>query len=118
MEEITIGMIVVTLWETFGWLTVFGAVVAIAMLFLLFKAISRRRAQRQAVAGLFWRGVLVMLIAAAVLTPFVPLWTLAPVGDLHGLVDYVIAYSMALAPGALIGVLWIYFASFKAPQTV
>lgn len=112
MDEISIGMIVVTLWETFGWLTVFGAVVALVMLFLLFKAISRRRSNQQPVGGLFWRGVLVMLIAAAVLTPFVPVWTLAPVGDLRGIVDYVIAYSMALAPGAVVGVLWVYFGSF------
>lgn len=116
MEDITIGMIVVTLWETFRWLTVFGAVVAIVMLFLLFKAVTRRRANQQPVGSLLWRGVVVMLIAAAVLTPFVPVWTLAPVGDLRGVVDYVIAYSMALAPGAVVGILWVYFGSLRAPR--
>jgi hypothetical protein len=51
------------------------------------------------------------------LTRFVPLWTRATAGDLHGPVDYVIANSMTLVPSALIGDLWIHFASFKAPQT-
>lgn len=116
MEEISIGMIVVTLWETFGWLFVFGAVVALVMLFLLFKAFFRRRAGRQPFAKLFGQGIVVMLVVAAILTPFVPLWTLAPVGDLRGLVDYVIAYGMALAPAAVIGVLWVYIVSLGTPK--
>jgi hypothetical protein len=116
MEEISVAMIVVTLWETFGWLTIFGAVVGLVMLVLLFKAFMRRRAVHQPMAGLFWRGVLVMLIAAAVLTPFVPLWTLAPVGDLRGMVDVVIAYGMALLPASAIGVLWVYFDALRTPK--
>jgi len=116
MDEISVSMIVVTLWETFGWLFVFGVVLAVVMLAMLFTAVMRRRRAHQPVAGLFWRGVLVMLIAAAIMTPFVPLWTLAPVGDLRGLVDYVIAYGMALAPGAVVGVLWVYFGSMRAPK--
>jgi sulfite exporter TauE/SafE len=116
MDDITFGMIVVTLWETFGWLTVFGAAVGVLMLYLLFRAISRRRSRQQPVAGLFWRSVLVALIAAAVITPFVPLWTLAPIGDLHGMVDYISAYGMALAPGAVVGVLWMYFGSFRSAK--
>ena len=109
-------MIVVTLWETFGWLSVFGAAVALVMLFLLFKAFFRRRAARQPFGKLFWRGVLVMRVAAVILTPFVPLWTLAPVGDLRGLIDYIIAYGMALAPASVIGVLWVYFGALATPK--
>lgn len=116
MEEISVGMIVVTLWETFGWLFAFGALVALAMLFVLFKAFIRRRAGQQPFGKLFWRGVVVMLVVAAILTPFVPLWTLAPVGDLRGLVDYVIAYGMALAPAAVVGVLWVYFGALATPK--
>ncbi|UOD51226.1 hypothetical protein [Orrella daihaiensis] len=116
MEEISVAMIVVTLWETFGWLFVVGAVLAVVMLFLLFKSFVRRRAGHQPFAKLFWRGVVVMLIAAAILTPFVPLWTLAPIGDLRGPVDYVIAYAMALAPAAVIGVLWVYFSALSTPK--
>ena len=116
MEDITFGMIVVTLWETFGWLTVFGVVVGLLMLYLLFRAIARRRANKQPVASLFWGSVLVALIAAAIITPFVPVWTLAPVGDLHGLIDYLSAYGMALAPGAVVGVLWMYVRSFSQPR--
>jgi len=116
MDEISVAMIVVTLWETFGWLVVFAAVVGLVMLVLLFKAVVRRRAAHQAVGKVVWRGVVVMLIAAAILTPFVPLWTLAPIGDLHGVVDVVMAYAMALAPASLIGVLWVYFSSLNTPK--
>ena len=116
MDEISVSMIVVTLWETFGWLFAFGAVLAVVMLVMLGTALMRQRRAHRPMGGLFWRGVLVMLIAAAVITPFVPLWTLAPVGDLRGVVDYVMAYGMALAPGAVIGVLWVYFGSLRAPQ--
>ncbi len=111
MEEISVAMILVTLWETFGWLTAIGAIVALLMLFLLFKSYRRRRAAREPIGRAFWRGVVVMLIAAAIFTPFVPLWTLAPVGDLRGVVDFVIAYSMALAPAAVVGVLWVFVSS-------
>jgi hypothetical protein len=116
MEEISVAMVVVTLWETFGWLAVVGAVVGLVMLVLLVKAFLRRRAGQQPFARLFWRGVLVMLVVAAILTPFVPLWTLAPVGDLRGPIDYILAYAMALAPAAAIGVLWVYFASLATPK--
>lgn len=116
MEEISVGMIVVTLWETFGWLAAFGAVVGLLMLFLLFKAFLKRRAAQQPFGKLFWRGVAVMLVVAAVLTPFVPLWTLAPVGDLRGIVDFVSAYGMALAPAAVVGVLWVYFGSLSSAR--
>lgn len=116
MEEISVAMIVVTLWETFGWLFAFGVAVALVLLFLLFKAFVRRRSGRAPFAKLFWQGVVVMLIVAAILTPFVPLWTLAPVGDLRGVVDYVIAYGMALAPASVLGVLWVYVVSLGTPK--
>jgi cell division protein FtsW (lipid II flippase) len=117
MDEISVAMIVVTLWETFGWLTVIGAMVALIMLVLLFKAFVRRRAGHQPFAKLFWRGIVVMLVVAAVLTPFVPVWTLAPVGDLRGPIDYIMAYGMALAPASAIGVLWVYLSTLGTPKT-
>lgn len=116
MDEISVSMIVVTLWETFGWLFVFGVAVGLLLLVMLVTAIIRRRRAHQPVGGSLWRGVLVMLVSAAVITPFVPLWTLAPVGDLRGLVDYVIAYGMALAPASVIGVLWVYLGSLGVRQ--
>lgn len=116
MDEISVSMVVVTLWETFGWLFVFGVVVGLLLVVMLITAAWRRRRASQPVAGLLWRGVVVMLIAAAVITPFVPLWTMAPVGDLRGVVDYVFAYGMALAPASVIGVLWVYLGSLRSPQ--
>ncbi len=117
MEDISVSMVVITLWETFGWLFIVGSVVAVLMLLVLLKAFLRRRAQRQPFAGLFWRGVMMTLITAAVVTPFVPLWTMAPIGDLRGAVDVVIAYVIALAPAAIVGVLWVYVGSLTQPKT-
>lgn len=114
MEEFSVMMLVVTLWETFGWLSVVGVVVGLVLLAMLVRAILRRRTNRMPVVSLLWRGVLVTLVVAAILTPFVPVWTMAPVGDLRGLVDVVIAYAMALAPASIAGVLWIYLGSFRA----
>ena len=116
MDEISVSMIVVTLWETFGWLFVVGSAVAVLLLIMLVTAFLRRRRAQQPFGGLLWRGVLVTLVSAVIITPFVPLWTLAPVGDLRGFVDYVIAYSMALAPASIIGVLWVYFGSMRSPR--
>lgn len=113
MEEFSVGMVVVTLWETFGWLSVIGAVVGLFALLVLWRSLRRARRRNLGAWGLFRRGVIVMLVAALVLTPFVPVWTMAPVGDLRGLVDYVVAFSMALAPAALVGVLWVYLGSLR-----
>ncbi len=113
MEEFSVSMMVVTLWETFGWLTVVGAVVGFLLLIMLVKAISRRRSRQLPVGGLLLRGILATLIAAVVITPFVPVWTIAPVGDLRGLVDVVIAYALALMPASIAGVLWIYAGSLR-----
>lgn len=118
MEEFSVAMMVVTLWETFGWLSVVGAVVGLVLLAMLLKAIIRRRTNRMPVFGLLIRGVLVTVIVAAILTPFVPVWTMAPVGDLRGLIDVVIAFGMALAPASIAGVLWIYLGSFSLAKPV
>lgn len=107
MDEISISMIVVTLWETFGGLSVMAAIVGVVLFGMLVAGFVRVRAKGMPASRLFRQGVLIMLVLAAVITPFVPLWTLAPVGDLHGLVDYVFAYSIALAPAAIFGVFWV-----------
>jgi len=116
MEEISIPMMVVTLWETFGWLSVVGAVVAVLLLIMLVVAISRGRSRGLPVGKVVLTGIALTVIIAAVLTPFVPVWTLAPVGDLRGPVDYVLAYLIALAPAAIVGVLWIYGRSMRQPM--
>ena len=112
MEVLSVSMVVVTLWETFGWLSVVGVVVGLVLLAMLVRAILRRRKNRMPVLRLLWRGVLVTLVAAAILTPFVPVWTMAPVGDLRGWIDVLAAYSMALPLASIAGVIWIYLGSF------
>lgn len=113
MEEFSLSMVVVTLWETFGWLSVVGGIIALLLLMVLLKSLVRRRRRQLPVGRLLWHGMVVMLIAAAVITPFVPVWTMAPVGDLRGVVDVVIAYAIALAPASIFGVLWIYLGSLR-----
>jgi len=116
MDDISIAMIVVTLWETLGWLFVAATVIGLVLLVLLVIGLLRARSHGLSAFGLFLRGVAVMLIAAAIITPLVPVWTLAPVGNLRGMVDVVIAYSMALAPASILGVLWVYFGSMRGAK--
>jgi hypothetical protein len=115
MDEISVSMIVVTLWETFGGLSVIGAIVGVVLFGMLVVAYMRTRAKGIPAGRLLLQGVTIMLLVAAVITPFVPVWTLAPIGDLHGLVDYVFAYSIALAPAAVCGVFWVYIRSQLQP---
>jgi ABC-type Fe3+-siderophore transport system permease subunit len=112
MDEISVSMIVVTLWETFGGLSVIAAIVGVLLFFMLVAAFARTRARGLPAGRLLLQGVVIMLVLAAVITPFVPVWTLAGVSDLRGLVDYVFAYSIALAPAAICGVFWIYTRSW------
>ncbi len=116
MEEISIPMMAVTLWETFGWLSVVGAVVAGLLLIMLGTAILRVRSHGLPVGKVLLTGVILTVVVAAILTPFVPVWTLAPVGDLRGPVDYLLAFLMALGPAAIVGVLWIYRRSIRQPM--
>jgi len=116
MEDISVSMIVVTIWETFGWLSVIATAIGVLLLFMLVTAVWRARRRHLGAWRLLGRGILVTLIVAAILTPFVPVWTLAPAGDLHGLVDVVIAYSFALMPATIVGVVWVYFGSLRHAQ--
>lgn len=111
MDEISVSMIVVTLWETFGGLSVMAAIVGVVLFGMLVVAFVRTRAKGLPAGQLLLQGLMIMLVVAAVITPFVPVWTLAPIGDFHGLVDYVFAYIIALAPAAVCGVLWVYIRS-------
>ncbi|AWB33533.1 hypothetical protein [Orrella marina] len=113
MEEFSIGMVVVTLWETFRWLAVIGALAGLFALVVLWRSLWRARRRNLGAWRLFRRGVIVMLVVALILTPFVPTWTMAPIGDLRGIADYVVAFGMALAPAALAGVFWVYLGSLR-----
>ncbi len=113
MEDISVSMIVVTLWETFGWFSVIALAIGLWALVVLWRSLGRARRRRLGATRLFFRGVVVMLIAAVIITPFVPLWTMAPFAGLYSLVDVMSAYGMALAPAAVIGVLWVYFGSLR-----
>jgi sulfite exporter TauE/SafE len=116
VEDISVSMVVVTVWETFGWLSVAATVIGVLLMIMLVTAIWRARKRHLGAWRLLGRGVVVTLIVALVLTPFIPVWTLAPVGDLHGGVDIVIAYSFALMPATIMGVLWVYFGSLRHAQ--
>lgn len=113
MEEFSIPMMVVTLWETFGWVSVIGLVIAVLLLIMLITAIVRSRARRLGLGKMLLSGIVITLMVAAIFMPFVPVWTLAPVGDLRGLVDYVLAYLFALGPAAIVGVSWVYIGSMR-----
>ena len=115
MEDISVSMIVVTLWETFGWLSVIAVAVGLWALVVLWRALRRASRRRLGAIRLLFRGVVVMLIVAALITPFVPLWTMAPFAGLYSVVDVLSAYGMALAPAAVIGVLWVYLGSLRKP---
>lgn len=113
MESFSVGMVVVTLWETFRWVFVMGTIIGLIALVVLWRSLWRARRRNLGAWRLFLRGIVVMLIVAAILTPFVPIWTMAPAGDLFGLIDYISAYAMALAPAALVGILWVYLGSYR-----
>ena len=113
MDDISVSMIAVTLWETFGWLSVIAAVVGVLLLIVLLASLARARRRRLPVGGLLLRGIVVMLVVAAILVPLVPLWTLAPVGDLRGAIDVLVAYGLALMPASVVGVLWVYVGSLR-----
>lgn len=113
MEDISVSMIAVTLWETLGWLSVIAVAVGFWALFVLWRSLRRARRRRLGAMRLLLRGLVVMLIAAAIITPFVPLWTMAPFAGLYSVVDVLCAYAMSLAPAAVIGILWVYFGSLR-----
>lgn len=106
-------MVVVTLWETFGWLSVAAAVIGLWALLILWRALRRASRRNLGALRLLGRGIVVMIVVAAVLTPFVPMWTLAPFADLNGLIDILTAFGMALVPAAVVAVIWIYFGSLR-----
>lgn len=115
MEEITLSGMVVTVWETFGWFSVAWVVLFILGLLLLWRSLRKAHRKRLGAFGLFLRGILVMLLAAAIITPFVPMMTMAPFAALHSLIDILSAYAMALLPASLLGMLWVYFGSLRRP---
>ncbi len=91
--------------ETMGaWLWVLLAT-ALALLAGIVSAVVKLRRARCPVARHLWIAVAVGLIAAVGLTFAVPIWSLADPGALTGLVDYLIAFSIALVPGAIVAAL-------------
>jgi hypothetical protein len=93
------------LYETMGaWLWVLLAT-ALALLAGILSAVVKFRRARCPAARPLWIAVAVGLIAAVGLTFAVPIWSLADPGALSGLVDYVVAFSIALVPGAIVAAL-------------
>lgn len=113
MEDITLMTMVITAWEMLGWLLVFAAVLGLIGLLLLWRGLKNARRKHLGAFRLLRNGILVMLMTAAIITPFVPMWTMAPFAGLHSIVDVFSAYMMALFPGSLLGVLWLYFGSLR-----
>jgi len=87
--------------ETMGaWLWVLLAT-ALALLAGVVLALFKLRRARCPIARPLWVAIAAGLIAAVGLTFAVPIWSLADPGALSGLVDYLIAFSIALVPGTI-----------------
>lgn len=110
MNDITLPMIAVTVFETLGWLSV-ALVVAYAVLGLM--AINGLwRAHRQDISAVrvFFAGLSIAVVVAVILIPVVPIWTMAPLADIKGMVDALIAFAFGLIPGSLLGLFWVFLA--------
>jgi hypothetical protein len=93
------------LYETFGvWLWVL-LVTALALLAGIISAFVKLRRARCPVAPPIWMAVAAGVVAAMGFTFAVPIWSFADPGALSGLVDYLIAFSIALVPGAIVAAL-------------
>jgi hypothetical protein len=40
----------------------------------------------------------------------VPIWTMAPLADINGVVDAFVAFGFGLIPGSLLGLFWVFLA--------
>ncbi len=110
MNDITLPMIAVTVFETLGWLSV--ALVVAYVVLVLMALNGLWRAHRQGISALrvFFAGLAVTVVVAAILIPVVPIWTMAPLADIKGMVDAIIAFAFGLVPGSILGLLWVFLA--------
>ena len=110
MNDITLPMIAVTVFETLGWLSV--ALVVVYAVLVLMALNGLWRAHRQGISALrvFFAGLAVAVVVAAILIPVVPIWTMAPLADIKGMVDAIIAFCFGLIPGSILGLLWVFLA--------
>lgn len=110
MNEITLPMIAVTVFETLGWLSV--ALVVVYVVLALMAINGLWRANRQGISALrvFFAGLSIAVVVAVLLIPVVPIWTMAPLADIKGVVDALIAFAFGLIPGSILGLFWVFLA--------
>jgi hypothetical protein len=102
--------------ESLGsWLWVLLALAFVLLAGIVSGFVKLRRAGRT-VARPMLAAIAVGLIAAAVFTFAVPIWTLADTGALGAPVDYVIAFVLALIPGAVVASLVFMLAARRRPM--
>ncbi len=110
MNEITLAMIAVTLFETLGWLSVALAVVYVLLSLMALNGLWRAHRQGISALRVFFAGLAVAVVVAAILIPVVPIWTMAPLADIQGIVDAMVAFGLGLIPGSLLGLFWVFLA--------
>ena len=110
MNEITLPMIAVTMFETLGWLSVALAVAYVLLVLMALNGLWRAHRQRISALRIFVAGLAVAVVVAAMLIPVVPIWTMAPLADIKGIVDALVAFGLGLIPGSLLGLFWVFLA--------
>ena len=110
MNEITLPMIAVTLFATLGWLSI--ALAGLYAILILMAINGLWRAHRQGISAvrIFFAGLAMAFVIAAVLVPVVPIWTMAPLADIKGVVDALVAFGFGLIPGSILGLFWVFLA--------
>lgn len=110
MNEISLPMIAVTLYETLGWLSVGLALIYALLILMAINGLWRAGKQGISALRVFFAGVSLSVMVAVILIPVVPIWTMAPLAGIHGPVDAMIAFALGLIPGSLLGLLWVFIA--------
>ncbi len=110
MNEITLPMIAVTIFETLGWLSIALTVVYAVLVLMAINGLWRAHRQGISAVRVFFAGLAVAVVVAAILIPVVPIWTMAPLADIKGIVDALIAFAFGLIPGSLLGLFWVFLA--------
>ena len=101
------------LYESMGaWLWVLMGLALVLLLGVISSFMKLRRAGRPALRSI-GAALAVGLIAAAVLTLAVPIWTLADPSSLSAPIDYAVAFVLALVPGAVVAVLFFMLAASR-----
>jgi len=103
-------MIAVTIFETLGWLSIALTVVYAVLVLMAINGLWRAHRQGISAVRVFFAGLAVAVVVAAILIPVVPIWTMAPLADIKGIVDALIAFAFGLIPGSLLGLFWVFLA--------